>query len=75
MRHLERQLLLALGTVLAIGLALPGPVRAETPPNMLVLGQRIDDIITLDPAEVFEFSAAEIMNNVYDRITTYKPGD
>ena len=76
MRQLTRRMLLALAALAAGGLALgQGPARAETPPNMLVLGQRIDDIITLDPAEVFEFSAAEVMNNVYDRITTYKPGD
>jgi peptide/nickel transport system substrate-binding protein len=48
--------------------------QAETPPNMLVQGMRIDDIITMDPAEVFELSAAEISNNIYDRIMTYEPG-
>jgi peptide/nickel transport system substrate-binding protein len=51
------------------------PARAETPADMLVMGGRIDDIITLDPAEVFEFSAAEIANNVYDRVMTYAPGN
>lgn len=64
----------AVGALAAVMLAPPAPAPAETPPNMLVLGQRLDDIITLDPAEVFEFSAAEIANNVYDRITTFEPG-
>lgn len=48
--------------------------RAETPDDVLVIGTRIDDIITLDPAEIFEFSAAEVANNVYERIMTYEPG-
>lgn len=51
------------------------PARAETPADMLVMGGRIDDVITLDPAEIFEFSAAEIANNMYDRIMTYEPGN
>ncbi len=53
----------------------PAPARAETPADMFVMGTGIDDIITLDPAEVFEFSAAEITNNIYDRIMTYEPGN
>ncbi|MFP4269117.1 MAG: ABC transporter substrate-binding protein [Alphaproteobacteria bacterium] len=64
-----------LGTAVLIAAAPRAPVRAETPADMLVMGTRIDDIITLDPAEVFEFSAAEISNNVYDRIMTYEPDD
>ncbi|MDX1423210.1 MAG: ABC transporter substrate-binding protein, partial [Kiloniellales bacterium] len=51
------------------------PVQAETPPNMLVMGMRIDDIITLDPAEVFELSAGEIIANIYDRVTMFEPED
>jgi len=35
----------------------------------------IDDIISLDPAEVYEFSGGEIINNVYDRIMTFDPKD
>ena len=32
-------------------------VQAATPPDTLVQAWQIDDIISLDPAEVFEFSA------------------
>ena len=32
---------------------------------------QIDDMITLDPAEVFEFTGAEYAANVYDRLVTY----
>ena len=67
----------ALGVGAGLGpttLAVP-PVQAETPPNMLVMGMRIDDIITLDPAEVFELSGGEISANIYDRIMIFVPED
>jgi peptide/nickel transport system substrate-binding protein len=50
-------------------------LRAETPPDTLVMANQIDDMITLDPAEVFEFTAAEYAANVYDRLVTYPPDD
>jgi peptide/nickel transport system substrate-binding protein len=50
-------------------------LRAETPQDTLVMASQIDDIITLDPAEVFEFSGAEYAANVYDRLVTYPPDD
>ena len=50
-------------------------LRAETPPDMLVQAWQIDDLITLDPAEVFEFTGAEYAGNVYDRLVTYPPDD
>lgn len=57
--------------------ALPGgmPAMAETPKDALVMALQIDDIITLDPAEVFEFSGAEYIANVYDRLVAYEPPD
>ena len=36
---------------------------------------QIDDLITLDPAEVFEFTGAEYAANVYDRLVTYPADD
>lgn len=50
-------------------------VRAATPPDTLVMGWWIDDIISLDPAEVFEFTPAEIMGNTYERLINYDPKD
>jgi peptide/nickel transport system substrate-binding protein len=58
---------------LLAGLATAG--HAATPQNTLVMATQIDDIITLDPAEVFEFTAAEYAVNVYDRLVTYPPDD
>jgi peptide/nickel transport system substrate-binding protein len=48
---------------------------AETPKDTLVIAKQIDDIITLDPAEVFEFSGGEVIANVYDRIFTFEAED
>jgi peptide/nickel transport system substrate-binding protein len=65
---------LALGGALAAVLA-PATAVAETPRDTLVQAWQIDDLITLDPAEVFEFSGAEYAANVYDRLVTYPPDD
>ncbi len=46
-------------------------VKAATPPDTLVQAWQMDDIISLDPAEVFELSASEIMGNTYERLITY----
>ncbi|MGK9231878.1 ABC transporter substrate-binding protein [Inquilinus limosus] len=51
------------------------PARAETPRDTLVQAYRIDDIITLDPAEVFEFSSTEYLAQVYDRLVYYNAQD
>jgi peptide/nickel transport system substrate-binding protein len=59
--------------VTALGIATSAP--AETPPDTFVMAKDISDIITLDPAEVFEFSGGEIIANLYDRVMTYEPDD
>ena len=41
---------------------------AATPKDTLVLAFAFDDIITMDPAEVFEISGSEVVNNTYDRL-------
>jgi peptide/nickel transport system substrate-binding protein len=48
---------------------------AETPKDTLVMAHVIDDIITLDPAEIFEFSGAEYAGNTYDRLIGYEVDD
>jgi peptide/nickel transport system substrate-binding protein len=45
--------------------------QAATPKDTLVMANKIDDIITLDPAEIFEFSGAEYAANTYDRLINY----
>ncbi|SFA75474.1 peptide/nickel transport system substrate-binding protein [Poseidonocella pacifica] len=51
------------------------PAFAETPPNMLVIANRIDDIKTMDPAESFEFAGADVSRNVYQKLVNFDPLD
>jgi len=51
------------------------PARAETPPDTLVQAWAIDDIISLDPAEIFEFTASEIAGNAYEQLIGYDVKD
>lgn len=48
---------------------------AETPPNMLVIANRIDDVTTLDPAESFEFAGSDISRNVYMKLVNFDPAN
>lgn len=69
-QRLPRQRLSRL-SALALGLALPllmssgAPLLAKSPPDTLVEGFAIDDIISLDPAESFELSGGDVLANVY----------
>ena len=47
------------------------PASAQTPKDTVVMAKQIDDIVSLDPAESFEFSGSEVLGNVYDRLVTY----
>ncbi len=64
----------ALGAAAALAL-ISTPVAAKTPEDSRVMALQIADLITLDPAEVFEFTGAEYAANVYDRLVTYPPDD
>lgn len=57
---------------LAVG-AVGLPAAAETPANMLVIANRIDDITTLDPAESFEFAGSDVSRNVYGKLVNFDP--
>ena len=45
--------------------------QAATPKDTLVMAFAIDDLKTLDPAEIFEFTGAEYAANTYDRLINY----
>ena len=61
---------------LAAALMLATPAsQAATPKNTFVLAKDIADIITMDPAEVFELTTGEIIANIYDRIMMFEPED
>lgn len=46
------------------------PAFAETPRDTVVMAHQIDDIISLDPQESFEFSGNEICGNVYEKLVS-----
>ena len=66
-----RALLLASAVALAPA-ALPA-AWAETPADTLVVAATIDDIISLDPAQSFEFSGNDVNQNTYDRLVDFDP--
>lgn len=71
-RRLLGAAVIALGTALAAG---PLPALAATPKDTLVMAWQFDDIISLDPAEIFEFSGAEYSSQIYDRLIAFDPKD
>jgi peptide/nickel transport system substrate-binding protein len=48
---------------------------AKSPPNVLVVAKNIDDIVSLDPAQAYEFTSGEVVSNIYDRLVEYNPAD
>lgn len=48
-----------------------GRARAKTPANVLVVAKNIDDIVSLDPGQAYEFTSGEIVVNMYDRLVQY----
>ena len=64
----------AAALVLAGALSL-SPARAEVPADLFVMAMRIDDVISLDPAETFEFTGAEVSANIYERLLYFANDD
>lgn len=59
----------------AFGLCLAIQAQAQTPARTLVVAKNIADIISLDPAQTFEFTGGEIVSNLYDRLVQYDVDD
>ncbi len=53
--------------------AAPTALLAETPADTLVVASAIDDIVSLDPAEAYEFSGLDYVNNAYDGLVEINP--
>jgi len=51
----------------------PAALLAETPADTLVVADAIDDIVSLDPAEAYEFSGLDLNNNTYDTLIEINP--
>lgn len=52
---------------------MPAAVWAATPADTLVVADAIDDIVSIDPHEAFEFSGVDLNNNVYDTLIELDP--
>lgn len=51
----------------------PLALMAATPANTLVVADAIDDIVSIDPHEAFEFSSVDVNNNLYDTLIELDP--
>jgi peptide/nickel transport system substrate-binding protein len=51
----------------------PAALFAETPADTLVIADAIDDIVSLDPHEAYEFSGLDVINNTYDGLVELDP--
>ncbi len=71
--------LLSLALAASVAMPISGTIISEagaaTPPNMLIIADRIDDLISLDPQEMFEISGTDMANNIYDRLVELNPAD
>ncbi|MCX7382862.1 MAG: ABC transporter substrate-binding protein [Alphaproteobacteria bacterium] len=56
-------------------LSYAGAGMADTPKDTLVIGMSIDDLISLDPAQAFEFSGGEVDGNCYERLVIPDPAN
>ena len=73
---MNRIMKFAVGAAMATTMATSfGAVQAATPADTLVQAWQIDDIISLDPGELFEITASEIGGNTYERLIGYDPAD
>lgn len=71
MRHVAKLLTASAFAVLMASTAQVTVAFAQTPKDTVVMAKQIDDIISLDPAEVFEFSGGEVVGNVYDKLVAF----
>ena len=69
---MDRRRFLA-GTAAALPLAGAHLAAAETPRDTVVMGKQIDDIISLDPHESFEFSGNELSGQCYQKLVVPDP--
>lgn len=58
-----------------LGLVAYAGAYAKTPANTLVIAIAMDDVISLDPAEIFEVTTSEILTNTYERLITTDQAD
>ncbi len=67
---LTRRTLLASGAAVAAAPLAAGKAAAATPPGIVVMAKQIDDVISFDPAQSYEFSNTEADSNIYRKLVT-----
>src|SRR3984885_15438659 len=67
-RMLTRRTMLAASAATLAAPAVLSDARAATPKGVAVMAKQIDDIISFDPAEAYEFSNNEVDANCYRRL-------
>ena len=65
---LTRRALLAASTATMAAPAIHTGARAATPKGVAVMARQIDDIVSFDPAESYEFTNGEVDANCYRRL-------
>ena len=66
---LTRRNLLSSSAAIGVGVAgLRVPAFAATPPGIVVMAKQIDDVISFDPAESYEFTDNEVDGNCYRKL-------
>ena len=64
---LTRRTLLATSAAVGVGARFVG-AQAATPPGVVVMAKQIDDVISFDPAESYEFTDNEVDGNCYRKL-------
>ena len=67
-----KKLLAAMALGASFALAMPA-AHAGTPKDTLIEAWHMDDMISLDPAEMYELSTYEVNGNVYDTLVAINP--
>ena len=49
------------------------PLMAKTPPGVLVVAKNIDDIVSLDPGQAYEFTGGEVVSQISSARTRPMP--
>src|SRR5690606_8593706 len=71
----KRVRMLTTTSAVALLMACAPQAFADTPADTRVLGWAFVDIISLDPAEAFENSTAEVTANTYNMLVALDPSD
>jgi peptide/nickel transport system substrate-binding protein len=73
MRELWR--ILALCAACGLIVSCQGRSHLASPPDVLVVAQSLDDLVSLDPAEGFELSSLQAFTSLYQRLVQPDPDD